>query len=153
MVLPNNELFILETLERFLAQIGYFYVAKKSNKILIEKYFYYFPFFFMDTYYQNILYKIIQKYKISNYYDKKEHMKFICYKIYSDFCSNIDKPSKSLDDFYSDFKYQLHSNTHEYNMIKRTNMHTYIFYLVIFVIIILFLYLQNKTRQDNIFGQ
>lgn len=152
MKLPNNELFVLETLEKVLAQIGYFYVAKKSNKILIEKYFYYFPFFFMDQHYQNILYKIIQKYKISNYYDENEHMKFLCYKFYSDFCIALKLQPKSIDEFYNDFKYELHSNTHEYNMIKRINMHTYIFYLVIAIIIFLFIYLNMETRQDNIFG-
>jgi hypothetical protein len=152
MDLPNNKHFVLETLERFLAQIGYFYVAKKSNKILIEKYLYYFPFFFMDQHYQNLLYKIIQKYKISNYYDKNEHMKFLCFKIYSDFCKSIDIQPKSIDEFYNNFKYELHSSTHEYNMIKRINMHTYIFYIVIFAILIVFAYFHNKTRQDNIFG-
>ena len=146
---PINEEFSIHYLENTLSQVGFFFVAKKSNQILIEKYFYCLPFFFMNERYQNILYKIITHYKISNYYDKKEHMKFLCYKIYSDFCNKLNKKSKSFDEFYNNFKYKCYSKQYEYKQIKRKHIHTFIFLLVVFFILIIYYFFINKTRQDN----
>ena len=42
---PINKYFILEHLENTLAQLSYYYIPSKSNKIIIKKFFHSLPFF------------------------------------------------------------------------------------------------------------
>jgi len=138
-----NVNFIQEGLEVFLAQIGYFYEPTKANRKRIVDFFESFPFFFYNLEFQNEIYNIIKKRPIRSYYDTTENMKEFCYLIYNDFNTKYNIPIKSQEEFYANLKYQLHHETAKYKQWKKNNIHSYIFIIVIFLIVGIYYYFQK----------
>ena len=133
-----NILFVQENLEQTLSQIGYYYIANKSNQTKIIDFLKSFPFFFFDKKIQNILFLVIQDTQIKSYIDSNEDMQELCYIIYTKFSNHFNLKIKDKDIFYSDLQYRLHNETYTYKKIKQNNLHTYIFF--IFLLCILFFY-------------
>ena len=73
-----NILFVQENLEQILSQIGYYYIANKSNQTKIIDFLKSFPFFFFDKKIQNILFLVIQDTQIKSYIDSNEDMQELC---------------------------------------------------------------------------
>lgn len=131
MYYSKNKFFIREHLETTLAQLGYFYIANKSNKKKIKDYFHCLPFFFFDNEIQNIIYKILQKSQISSYIDKQSSFRVLCYNLYKDFCMNYQISYKSYSDFYGDFKFKTFSHDFYVKKERQSNIHTYILFVFI----------------------
>lgn len=143
---PINKYFILEHLENTLAQLGYYYVPSKSNKIIIKKFFHSLPFFFFNVEIQNQLYKIIKNYQISSYIDKNNEMKQLCYNIYKDLSIKLDIKPKSQYNFFNDLKLNLHHEQEKIKQIKQKNIHSYLLFLFIIGIIIAYYFIQIKLN-------
>lgn len=142
-----NKYFILENLENTLAQLSYYYIPSKSNKIIIKKFFHSVPFFFFNVETQNKLYKIIQNYQITSYIDSNESMKQLCYNIYKDFSIKLNIKPKTKYDFFNDLILNLHNEENKIKKIKQKNIHSYLFFLFIIGIIIGYYFIQNKINE------
>jgi hypothetical protein len=142
-----NKYFILENLENTLAQLSYYYIPSKSNKIIVKKFFHSVPFFFFNVETQNKLYKIIQNYQITSYIDSNESMKQLCYNIYKDFSIKLNIKPKSKYDFFNDLILNLHNEENKIKKIKQKNIHSYLFFLFIIGIIIGYYFIQNKINE------
>jgi hypothetical protein len=91
----------------------YFYIPNKANKKKIKQLFESISYF-MPSQYQNSLFKIIQKYPIETFYDKKESMMDYGYIIYRDF--NIDNSIEylSYNDYLDKFYLELYKDNRVY---------------------------------------
>ena len=90
-----------------------FYTPNKANKKKIKQLFESISYF-MPSQYQNSLFKIIQKYPIETFYDKKESMMDYGYIIYRDF--NIDNSIEylSYNDYLDKFYLELYKDNRVY---------------------------------------
>ena len=111
----------------------YFYTPNKANKKKIKQLFesisYFVPF-----QYQNSLFKIIQKYPIESFYDKKESMMDYGYIIYRDF--NIDNSNEylSYNDYLDKFYLELYKDNRVYKKWIKHIVFTIISITIIFYI-------------------
>ena len=112
----------------------YFYIPNKANKKKIKQLFDSISYF-MPPQYQNSLFKIIQKYPIETFYDKKESMMDYGYIIYKDF--NIDNSIEylSYNDYLDKFYLELYKDNRVY---KKWIKH--IVFGIISIIIIYYIY-------------
>lgn len=140
--LPINKFLIVDTIELFLAQLGYFYEARKSNKIQIKKLFYHLPFFFFNKTTQNDLFTIIQKYDVPTYSDTTENMKHLCYNIYHDIGKKYNLDVKTYDEFYSSFELSLQNEKKIIKKLKYDINHTIIILIFILIVLSIYLYMQ-----------
>ena len=131
-----NMYYIQETLEGFLSQVAHYYNANKANQKKIIDLFETLPFFFYDIPIQNTLYKIIQKQPLRSFYDNQENMKEFCYFIYEEFSKTYQLKYKSKEDFYKTMKYRLYHGTMRYKEWKKNNMHDYLFFLFLILILV-----------------
>lgn len=141
-----NKYFIIEHLENTLSQLSYYYIPSKSNKIIVKKLFHSLPFFFFNVEIQNKLYKIIKNYQISSYVDKNSEMKQLCYDIYKDLSIQLVIKPKSKYDFFNDLKLKLHHEQEKIKKIKQKNIHSYLFFLFIIVLIVAYYFIQIKIN-------
>lgn len=138
-----NKYFVCEFIEHYLSQLGFYYVANKSNQKKIIELFHSMPFFFFDQNVQNILYKVIQKNNITAYIDSNENMKHLCFNIYKDFCLNLKYPYKSFQDFYDSILFKLTSDKYYMRKMKQNHIHSFIF-SILFIGILCVYYIISK---------
>lgn len=141
--LKINKYFVCELIEHYLSQLGFYYVASKSNKKKIVDLFYSLPFFFFDATFQNILYKVIQHNNMKTCIDSNQSMKRFCYNVYKDFCMNLNYPHKDYEDFYDNIKFKLTSDKYYMKKTKMNHIHSYIF-SILFVGILSVYYCLSK---------
>lgn len=141
--LKINKYFVCEFLEHYLSQLGFYYVASKSNQKKIVDLFYSLPFFFFDATVQSILYKAIQRNNINTHIDSNDSMKHLCYEIYKDFCLKVNYPYKDYDDFYDSINFKLTSDKYYMKKIKQNHIHSFIF-SILFVGILSLYYCLSK---------
>ena len=112
----------------------YFYIPNKANKKKIKQLFESISYF-MPFQYQNSLFKIIQKYPIESFYDKKESMMDYGYIIYREF--NIDNSIEYLtyNEYLDKFYLELYKDNRVY---KKWIKH--IIFSIISIIIIYYIY-------------
>ena len=138
MVVNINVYFVCQLLEEYLSQLGYYYIANKSNKKKIIELFHSLPFFFFDNKTQSILYKVIQKNNITAHIDDNIAMKKLCHNIYKDFCLDVNYPYKDYEEYYDNIKYKLTHDTYYMKKMKQKHIHSFIFYLLFIVIICIY---------------
>ena len=112
----------------------YYYYPNKSNKKKIKELFNSLPFF-VPYESQNNLYKIIKKYPIESFYDKRETMLDYSYIIYKEFYISINKKYLEYNDYIDSFYLALYKDNRIY---KRWLRH--ILFILIVSIIIYYIY-------------
>tara|TARA_B100001287_G_C22663484_1_gene521606 strand:- start:1311 stop:1748 length:438 start_codon:yes stop_codon:yes gene_type:complete len=142
-----NKYYIQDLLYKLLSQISYFYIVSKSNKKKIIDFFDTLPFFFFNTEYQSLLYDIIQRQNIKSYIDKPEHLKQLCYNIYSEFCKIQEIDYENFEEFYDKMDDELYSSKNYYQYKIKNRIHSYLFILIIIVFVLSYIYLTYK--QDS----
>ena len=120
----------LDILFNYICFICYYYSPNKSNKKKIKELINSLPYF-LPTEYQNVMYKIIKKYPIESFYDKKETMMDYGYIIYRDFYIYTDKEFLTYNDYIEKFYLELYKDNRVY---KKWIKHV-IFIIIMFIII------------------
>jgi|MDTD01.3.fsa_nt_gb hypothetical protein len=138
-----NMYYIQETLESFLSQCGHYYKPNKANKKKIVDLFETLPFFFYDIPVQNTLYKIIQKQPLRSFYDSNEDMKEYCYCMYEDFSKTYQLKYKPQEEFYQVMSHRLYHGTMRYKEWKKNNIHDYLFFLFLVLVLVGYIYINN----------
>ena len=138
-----NKYFVCELLENYLSQIGFYYVASKSNQKKIIDLFYSLPFFFFDATFQNILYKSIRKNSVKTHIDSSFNMKRLCHGIYKDFCSKLNYPYKEYEEFYDGVHYKTTSDKYYMKKTKQKHIHSFVF-SILFIGIVCVYYCISK---------
>lgn len=139
-----NKYYIQDLLYKLLSQISYFYIVSKSNKKKVLDFFETLPFFFFNTEYQSLLYDIIKRQNIKSYIDKPEHLKQLCYNIYSEFCKIQEIDYESFEEFYDKMDDELYSSKNYYQYKIKNRIHSYLFILIIIVFVLSYIYLTYK---------
>jgi hypothetical protein len=124
----------LDILFNYICFTCYYYYPNKSNKKKIRELVNSLPFF-LPTEYQNILYKIIKKYPIETFYDKRETMLDYSYIIYKEFYISTNKKYLEYNDYMDAFYLALYKDNRIY---KRWLRHA--LFILIIVIIIYYIY-------------
>ena len=124
----------LDILFNYICFTCYYYYPNKSNKKKIRELVNSLPFF-LPTEYQNILYKIIKKYPIETFYDKRETMLDYSYIIYKEFYISTNKKYLEYNEYMDAFYLSLYKDNRIY---KRWLRHT--LFILIIVIIIYYIY-------------
>lgn len=138
MYYSKNKYFVRQHIEDTLSQMGYFYVATKSNKKKVKDYFHSLPFFFFDNETQDILYKIIYNTDIISNIDKQSSFRILCYNIYKEFCTKYDISFISYSEFYGNIEFKIFSHEYYIKKERQNNIHSFI--LVLFVITLVSFY-------------
>ena len=138
-----NNYFVQELCEKYLAQIGYFYIPNKANKKVIIELLQNVSFFFFNKDIQNILYKIINKYQITSFIDKKEDMKNLCYIIYKEFSFELGLKYKTEIDFYKELENEMYSENNKNKKIRQKNIHSILFSILLILLILLYLFVND----------
>jgi hypothetical protein len=112
----------------------YYYYPSKANKKRIKELFVSLPYF-LPSEYQNILYKIINKYPIESYYDKHETMMDYGYIIYREFNKYIKNSYLPYNEYMDNFYLELYKDNRIY---KKWLKH--IIFIIIIIIIIYYIY-------------
>jgi hypothetical protein len=124
----------LEILFNYICFSCYYYYPNKANKKKIKELFNALPFF-LPMQYQNTLYKLIKKYPIETYYDKKETMMDYGYIIYREFNITINKKYLDYNEYIDHFYLALYKDNRVYK--KWVNHFIFIF---ISLLIIYYIY-------------
>ena len=124
----------LDILFNYICFSCYYYYPNKANKKKIKELFNALPFF-LPMQYQNNLYKLIKKYPIETYYDKKETMMDYGYIIYREFNININKKYLDYNEYIDHFYLALYKDNRIYK--KWVNHFIFIF---ISLLIIYYIY-------------
>lgn len=140
-----NKRFVQIQAQHFLSQMGYFYVASKSNKKKAKHFFMSFPFFFYDHTTQSKMYDAIQNNNIDCNLDQKEALKKLCYQIYVDLSKSLQLYYISYDEFYVHIEDKCYEEEIQYKYFKYNNLHTYLFALFMFSISLLYYIIQTKN--------
>ena len=142
-----NKRFIQIQAQHLLSQMGYFYVAYASNQKKAKSLFQALPFFFFDNFSQSKLYDAINKNTINCHLDKADAFKKLCYSIYVDFSKSLHLYPVTIDEFYVHIEDKCYEEEVKYKYFKYNNLHTYLFFLMIFGIILLYFMLYKKNNK------
>jgi len=129
MIIPS-----LDILFNYICFACYYYYPNKSNKKKIKELFNSLPFF-VPTEHQNVLYKILKKYPIETFYDKRETMLDYSYIIYKEFYISSNKKYLEYNQYMDAFYLELYKDNRIY---KRWLRHT--LFILIITIIIYYIY-------------
>ena len=124
----------LDILFNYICFSCYYYYPNKSNKKKIKELFNSLPFFLPHEH-QNIIYKIIKKYPIETFYDKRETMLDYSYIIYKEYYISINKKYLEYNEYMDAFYLELYKDNRIY---KRWLRHT--LFILITLIIIYYIY-------------
>ncbi len=142
--LKINKYFICELTEHYLSQLGFYYVASKSNQKKIVDLFLSLPFFFFDVTVQDMFYKVIKNNNVKAHIDSKKSLQNLCYNIYKDFCIKLNCPYKNYEDFYDNIKFKLTSDTYYMKKTKQNHIHSFIFSILFVGLIFIYYYLSKR---------
>ena len=138
-----NKYFVQEICQKYLSQIGYFYIPNKANKKIIVELLQNISFFFFDKDIQNTLFKIINKYQLTSFIDKKEDMKNLCYIIYKEFSYELGLTYKTEIDFYKELENDMYNENNKNKAIKQKNIHSILFSILLVIIILVYLFVND----------
>ena len=124
----------LDILFNYICFACYYYQPNKANKKKIKELFNSLPFF-LPAQYQNTLYKIIKKYPIETYYDKKETMLDYGYIIYREMNISLHKKVLDYNQYMDHFYLALYKDNRIY---KKWVKHT--IFLIVILLIIYYIY-------------
>lgn len=139
-----NKYYAQNLLEQLLSEVGHFYIGNKSNQKKIKDFFNSFPFFFLNSSFQNDLFKIIQKHNLNTYIDNNDTMKEFCYLIYKDFSNHYNLLFKTKEEFYDDLKTKLFNHSYYYKQKAQKNIHTFLFFMILIIFIGIYFYFKNN---------
>ncbi len=142
-----NTYYSQEALEVMLSQLASFYKPSKVNKKNLKLFFATMPFFFFDLHSQNTLYMIIKDKPCSSFLDTQDNMKQYCFYLYQEFSKRMNVPCKCFTDFFSDFDLKCFHESEKYKQIKRNNMHTILFVILLIICGISFYFFQKKNNE------
>ena len=70
-------------------------------------------------------------------------IKDFCYLIYKDFSNHYNLLFKSKDEFYDDLKRKLFHSTYFYKQKVKSNIHTFLFFCIIFILIVAYYFFKK----------
>lgn len=142
--LPLNKYFIQETLFMLLGQMSVFYKPTKSNKKMILRFFESLPFLFFDEKQQNVIYNILKSYQISSYIDRTQDLRMLSYFLYRDVSLSLEIPFESYEKFQEKINFELHSDKIKLQQYQKNINNTYLFFIVILIIMLGYSYMKNN---------
>ena len=141
-----NKRFIQIQVQHLLSQMGYFYIASTSNQKKAKQLFQSLPFFFFDHTTQSKLYDAINKNTVDCHLDNSDAFKKLCYRIYVDFSNSLNLYTKTIDEFYVHIENKCYEEEVQYKYFKYNNLHTYLFFILMFGIMLLYFILNQKNK-------